>query len=119
MNTKEQTQKIYLQQRDWSGMLDFYEEEISIFQVLLEEVVHEHPDRLSILEHVEEYTAILQKKKQHILELRALMAEIAHLDSANEDKEQQWDALATRIHYFRAEVEALKMNFRRFTAHND
>lgn len=119
MKVDELAQTTHQYQRDWAGMLDFYEEEIRIFERLLDEVAHEHPDRLSILEHVEEYEAILQRKKQHIMELRSKINTLTHPSPANEPAATDWMDLDHLIRHFSADIEALKKNFRRFTAHND
>lgn len=63
-------QKEHEEHRDWLRTLDFFQDEIKIFQNELAEVLRRHPNLLSVVEHVDEYRRILLKKLEHIDNLR-------------------------------------------------
>lgn len=109
--------------REWLNQLDFFQDEIKIFQQELMQVLHRHPNYLSILEHVDEYRDILMKKLQHIDDFRRQII----LQEKNLSRELEpateglWDhsSLRTEIREFIQEYLEFKETFRRFVAHND
>lgn len=101
--------------RDWLSQLNFYQDEIKIFQNELLRVIHKHPDYLAIVEHVEEYRAIFLRKLQHIDDLRHQLLLLHHPPSSIEPPEK----LKLKIEQFTTAMEELKVNFRRFASHND
>lgn len=109
--------------REWLSQLDFYQDQIKIFQMELAQVLHRHPKYLSILEHVNEYRNIFIKKLEHIDEFRhqIILHEKRISQKLAPDTEGLWDHSETRteIHQFMNEFEELKQNFRRFVAHNN
>lgn len=106
------------QHREWLSQLNFYQDEIKIFQLELLRVVQSHPDDFQMIEHIEEYRTILLKKLQHIDDLRHRLlyhqAKLAQSDPVVEQDDLQGD-----MTQFVADFEALKINFRRFVSHND
>jgi hypothetical protein len=122
---KEQHLSKDVQHRDhleWLSKLDFYREEIHIFQNGLQQVVQEHPQLLSIIEHVDEYRAILIRKKIHLEQLRQSILEAEQLLLSGESAEaprEPHEALAAAVEAFFEELESLKPTFRRFVAYND
>ena len=60
--------------REWLSTLDFYQDEIKIFQKELFIVLTQHPDLPSIIEHVEEYRALFLRKLKTIDEIRYRIA---------------------------------------------
>lgn len=122
---KEQRLSQDVQHRDhleWLSKLDFYWEEIAVFQNGLQQVVQEHPQLLSIIEHVDEYRAILIRKKIHLEQLRQKIREAEQLILSGEQEEaprESHEALAASVQEFFEELESLKPTFRRFVAYND
>lgn len=109
--------------RDWLSKLDFYQDEIQIFQRELMQVLHRHPNYLSILEHVDEYRRILLKKLEKIDAFRReiVLHEKRLSQTLDPTAEGLWDHSEVRsdIDLFFKEFEAMKSNFRRFVAHNN
>lgn len=104
--------------RDWLSQLNFYQDEIKIFQLELLRVVQSHPNDFPVIEHVEEYRLILLKKLQHIDDLRHRL--MKHQWEREEVAAVQvHEALKTDMEKFVEEMEALKSNFRRFVSRND
>lgn len=103
--------------------LDFAQDQIKIFQNELSRVVHQHSDIMSIIEHVEEYRAILLKKLHHIDEFRS---KIALLERALNTEKMEWPSevideqhLEDDLDSFFAAFEVLKNTLRRFVSRND
>ena len=73
---------IHQEHRDWLSKLDFYQDELKIFQNELAQVIRRFPRRMSLLEHVDEYRKILLKKLEHIDDFRNSIAkqEVGLLD---------------------------------------
>jgi hypothetical protein len=109
--------------RDWLSQLDFYQDEIRIFQHELMQVLHRHPNYLSIIEHVDEYRRILLKKLEKIDEFRReiVLHEKRLSQTLDPTAEGLWDHSEVRneIALFFKEFEAMKTNFRRFVAFNN
>lgn len=109
--------------REWLSQLDFYQDQIKIFQTELAQVLHRHPKYLSILEHVNEYRSILMKKLEHIDEYRhqIILHEKRISQKLEPDTEGLWDhsEMRSEIQQFMRDFEELKNNFRRFVAHNN
>ena len=103
----------------WSKDLDFYTEELGVFQKELNLLVEKHPNLFSIIEHVEEYQRIFDKKEKKIQMLRT---QIKANDSikAEEGSDDIWDfnRIEKKQKKFVKKVESLKKNFRRFVATN-
>ncbi len=111
--------QLHQEYREWLSLLDFYDEEIRIFTLELEEVSREHPALLSILEHVDEYTHILERKKARIAAFRI---QLHHVEQAIQNQRIQLEAhsaMGNAIRGFSNDLEEMKQNFRRFVAHND
>lgn len=109
--------------RDWLSQLDFYSEELRIFELELQQVIQEHPDLLSIIEHVDEYREILIRKNLHIQDFKARILEHEQRMGDSSDLSGEEDAvhqqLKSELSDFQLSMEALKRNFRRFVAYND
>ena len=109
--------------RKWLSTLDFYQDEIKIFQHELLQVLHRHPNLLGIIEHVDEYRRIFLKKLEHIddfrhriiLHERALVSD--QISSITESRDHS--EAREEIFQFFKDFETLKGNFRRFVAHNN
>lgn len=107
----------------WLSQLNFYQDEVKIFQNTLLLVLHKHPCSLSCVEHVEEYRRILLKKLAHIDELRykIICHEQALTDrsATAEQPEATHHEVAGAIKAFVKDFEKMKRNLRGFIAHND
>jgi hypothetical protein len=106
---------------NWLLQLDYMQDQVRIFQNELSRVVHQHPDFMSIIEHVEEYRAILLKKLHHIDEHRS---NIALLERAltNGDMDIpiiEEESLEESLNTFVSEFDVLKITLRRFASRND
>ncbi len=106
----------------WLKELDFYEEEIVIFKKELNLLVEKHPSLLSIIEHVEEYQCIFEKKEKHIQTLREHIHKNNRVLSAHavDGEESDWDFDKIQVEHqaFVNKLESLKKNFKRFVAKN-
>lgn len=106
--------------RAWLSQLDFYQDEIKIFQNELSGVVQQHPNYLNMVEHVEEYRGILLRKLQRIDDLRHIIVlhdrALARQDSSLELGHAE---VKNRVATFVQDFESMKANFRRFVAHNN
>ncbi len=109
--------------RDWLSKLNFYQDEIKIFQHELMRILMKHPKSLSIIEHVEEYQKIFLAKLEHIdkLRLKIILHEKELGESLTPSTENVWDHSEERlqINEFVNDFEAMKQNFRRFASRND
>ncbi len=107
----------------WLSTLDFYQDEIKIFQHELLQVLHRHPNLLGIVEHVEEYRRIFLKKLEHIDDFRhrIILHERELFEVQTHDPTDAKDHSEAReeIFQFFKDFETLKANFRRFVAHNN
>lgn len=109
------------QHREWLSQLNFYGDEIKIFQNELLEVVQSHPDFFRMIEHVDEYRAILLRKLEHIDDLRyRIILHERKLASAEQDtNEEDHEAVKQQMETFVKEFEEMKVNFRRFVSRNN
>ena len=107
--------------RDWMSQLKFYQDEIGVFQNELGEILFNHVDLFSVLEHFEEYKSIFHRKLERISEIRKQI--ILHerlLARGKQDYiEGLWDHEETRDQFdkFVSDFEELKKNFRGFVSH--
>ena len=114
---------LHQEHREWLSQLDFYQEEIRIFQTELSQVINQHPDLLSIIEHVDEYRLILQRKQAHIDEFRNRIT--GHDQSLAEQEDDAGgftalhESMRSELEQFRQDLESFKRTFRRFVAYND
>jgi len=113
-----------LQHRDhqkWLSKIDFYQDQIKIFQKELTMVLKEHPDLFSIIEHVDEYRDILMKKlgKLDEMRLQIVLHEKQIAEDFNTGGITIWDHYEIRkyIEEFERAYNDLKQNFRKFVAH--
>ena len=109
--------------QEWLSKLNFYQDEIKIFQNELLLVLYEHPENLSLIEHVEEYRRILLKKLERIDELRYGVFVHERLLSQgkgiSEEEEQKHLATRDEVQEFEGKFNEMKQAFRGFVAHND
>lgn len=103
--------------------LDFYQDELKIFQNELAKVIRRFPGRLSILEHVDEYRKILLKKLEHIDEFRreiSLQEALLHdFQDTSPKVYTQHKLLEYDLNHFFHQMEAMKQGFRRFVSRNN
>ena len=108
---------------EWLKTLDFFQDEIKIFQNELVRVAAAHPDLPSIFEHVEEYRSLFLKKLEKIDGLRHQISLHEHLLAAkkNTTLPELTDHGKVREQMMETEAnfEKLRTNFRRFASHND
>ena len=106
--------------REWISSLDFYQDEIRIFQKDLEKVLFEFPDLYSIIEHVDEYQNIFSRKLTRVSNLRRqIILHERHLtDGKSINESDLWGHTETRekLEEFIADFEKLKVNFRGFVS---
>lgn len=106
---------------NWMLQLDYIQDQVRIFQNELSRVVHQHPDFMSVIEHVEEYRAILLKKLHHIDDFRSQIALLERaLTSGSWDTPPVEEAsLEKSLNAFFEEFDTLKITLRRFASRND
>ena len=101
-------------------MLDYYQDELNIFQKELGRVLLEFPDLYSIIEHVDEYRGIFIKKMKKIDKFRReITLHERHLaDEGLRENTDLWDHMELRDKFidFGYKFDKLKTNFRRFVA---
>lgn len=106
---------------NWLLQLDYTQDQVRIFQNELSRVVHQHSDYMSVIEHVEEYRAILLKKLHHIDEYRSQIALLERaLTTGNWDTPPvEEEVLEESLNAFFSEFDTLKTTLRRFVSRND
>lgn len=105
--------------REWANELQFYRDEIRIFQKELNLIVERHPSLLSIIEHVDEYRHILEKKNNKIDVLQdRIRAKEKLLVIRAEPSSADFEEIENKHKTFVTKMEALKQNFKRFVAKN-
>jgi hypothetical protein len=109
--------------REWLEKLNFYQDEIRIFQNELLLVLHKHADNLSLLEHVNEYREIFQRKLDLLDRFRHRIvrheAQLVPRVGSGENDFVGHNELRQELAEFEQQFDELKQNFRRFVAHND
>lgn len=108
---------------DWLNQLNYFQDEIKIFQNNLLVVLQQHADRLSIIEHLDEYRRILLRKLESIDTLRhqIILQEKQMVSDLKLSADLVWDhqELRLRMKDFENDFNVMKDNLRRFTAYND
>ncbi|NNE26177.1 MAG: hypothetical protein HKN09_04990 [Saprospiraceae bacterium] len=107
--------------RDWMSKINFYQDEIKIFQSTLSKVIQAHPDIFSIIDLVHEYRRILLRKLEKLDNMRYQIALHEHqLAKAKDDAEndQLWDhqEVRDRMINFESEFESFKSALRHFAS---
>lgn len=119
----QQISTIHQVHRDWLSKLDFYQDELKIFQNELAQVIRRFPRRLSMQEHVDEYRKILLKKLEHIDNYRNTISlqEVGLLDMEARDQSllTKHKLLEYDLRNFFREMERMKQGFRRFVSRNN
>ena len=107
--------------QEWLNKIDFYQDQIKIFQKELSLVLHRHPDLFSIIEHVDEYRVILLNKLAKLDEMRyqIIVHEKQLVEDINLDAITIWDHYEVRKQFeaFEKNYEELKTSFRKYVAH--
>ncbi len=106
----------------WLSKLNFYQDEIKIFQNELMVVLHKHAGNLSIIEHIDEYRAIFLKKLGHIDDIRKqiFLLEKSLKEEMAVSPDEAWDHQEVRkeVDEFVNDFEAMKKRFKRFVSNN-
>lgn len=105
---------------EWTNKLNFYQDELLILQKELYKTVEAHPDLPSIIEHFNEYRAIIKKKLDKIDELRFLIL-IAEKQYEPTNDLTSGSTVWSQNHefeQFESNIEAFKNQMRRFIAKN-
>lgn len=104
---------------EWLSTLNFYQDEIKVFQNQLYRVLNEHVDLFSIIEHVDEYRRILILKIEHIDELRSKIALHEHslIDQMQLPGKINHQNVKEEMMEFVDVFEDLKKRLRRFIVH--
>jgi hypothetical protein len=111
---------LHQEHREWLSQLDFYQDEIKIFQNELCGVIQQHPDYLHMIEHVDEYRSILLRKLQRIDDLRhTIMLHERQLVKEEPQDEHEHDEVRSTMEHFVQAFESMKANFRRFVSRNN
>ena len=106
---------------EWMSRINFYQDEIKIFQSNLSKVIQAHPDLFSIIEVVQEYRRILLKKLEKLDNMRYQIAlhehQLANADSSHQN-DQLWDhqEVRERMLEFDSNFDELKSTLRHFAA---
>ena len=120
MDKKELSRVHHQEHRQWLSQLNFYEDEIKIFQKELSMIVERNPSQYSISEHAEEYNKIFRKKLKKIFQLKEQLN--LHEKGLSSGKisinDELWDHEETRLNIskFIRKIEDLKKNFKRFVS---
>lgn len=118
MNKDELSNVHHQEHRQWLSQLDFYEDEIKIFQKELDKILQKPLSQFSLTEHAEEYNRIFDKKLEKIKRLKEqLTFHEKGISSGNmEMNTELWDHEETRLNIstFIKNTEDLKKNFKRF-----
>ena len=107
--------------REWMSKIDFYQDEIKIFQRNLSKVIQAHPDIFSIIDLVHEYRRILLRKLEKLDNMRYQIAlhehQLANADNSDPN-DQLWDhqEVRDRINTFESDFETFKSALRHFAA---
>jgi len=121
--TYQQISNIHQIHRDWLSKLDFYQDELKIFQNELAQVIRRFPKRLSMQEHVDEYRKIILKKLEHIDNYRNTISlqEVSLLDLEVKDQSliTKHKLLEYDLQQFFQGMERMKQGFRRFVSRNN
>ena len=108
--------------RKWLMELNFYEDEMIIFQKELNLLVDKHPELLSIHEHVEEYQQIFKRKKEKLKALQNLIISKEQMLSSDnleqKDLQSEFESIQKQQIAFVKKIEKLKKNFKRFVSKN-
>ena len=120
MTTTNSIEFHHKEHREWISSLDFYQDEIGIFQKELEKVLFEFPDLYSIIEHVDEYQNILSKKLSQIsgFRIQIILHERHLTDRESINELDLWGHAKIRGEFekFVTDFEKLKVNFRGFVS---
>ena len=120
MSKYELNSQYHKEHLEWLSQLDFYFDEIKIFQKELSMIMDRHPNQFSITEHDDEYNEIFRKKLHDIDKLKLQLKLHEHeLTKGNEpEMDELWDHETTRVNVleFVTKFEELKKNFRRFVS---
>lgn len=120
MSKLEFNSRFHKEHKEWLSQLDFYADEIKIFQKELSMIMERHPNQFSLTEHADEYTEIFRKKLDDINKLK-LQSKLHEHELTKEQEpmsEELWDHETTRVQIlkFVTKFEKLKKNFRRFVS---
>ena len=114
------TEYHHQEHREWMSELDFYADEIKIFKKEMERVLLEYSDFYSIIEHVDEYRKILNRKSTQIDNYRRqiILHERHFRDKELGGGEDVWDHIELRekIGKFMEDFEEMKKSLRRFVS---
>ena len=106
--------------REWMNQLQFYQEQIHVFKKELNIVLTNYTGSYSIIEHVDEYRNIFQKKLDLIKNFQhQIQQHEKHIAHAVENWEEElWDHQELRgaIENFENDFQQLKTNFKGFVA---
>ncbi len=116
-----QTVNLHQLHRACIQQLDYVLDQIQLFREALARVVFQHPDDLSLLEHVEEYRAILHRKQERALALKeAVKAQERQLAlQASGEAAEACDEALPDVQGFEEEFELLRQTLRRFVSRHD
>jgi hypothetical protein len=104
----------------WINKLDLYQDEIYILKKELESILLEFSDLFSIMEYVDEYQKILNKKLEQMGEFRQQI-NLHERQLKGEyifKQEELWDnlELQEKLNYFSENFNTVKNSFRKFVA---
>ena len=120
MKKLELNAQYHKEHKEWLSQLDFYADEIKIFEKELSMIMDKHPEQFSITEHSDEYFEIFRKKNDEINRLKNQLQKHEHILTEGKDpySEDLWDHETTRVNVlkFVTKFEKLKKNFRRFVS---
>ncbi len=120
MSKYELNSQYHKEHQEWLSQLDFYSDEIKVFQKELSMIMDRHPNQFSITEHSDEYNEIFRKKLDDINKLKLQLKLHEHELIKEEEPlhDEIWDHETTRSHVlaFVTKFEKLKKNFRRFVS---
>ena len=106
---------------EWMNQVDFYQDQVKVFQKEVALALHRHNDLFSIIEQVDEYRKILLNKLERLDEIRTQI--ILHEKNLAANLEipsiSIWDHFEMRrqMNLFEKDFEYLKKRIRSFVSH--
>jgi vacuolar-type H+-ATPase subunit I/STV1 len=122
MNTSLIIELHHKEHQDWLSKLNFFQDEIKVFQNELASVLHKNLDHVQVIEHVEEYRTIFLSQFKKIDDLRhSIIEHEKYLSSTLTEHPENAEAhrkTGQKLQDFSDQFEALRQAFRRFASRN-
>ena len=114
--------EIHKDHKQWQSKLDFYRDEISFFFKELNKVFDKDKENLQRMEFIDEYEAILEKKKEQLESIYLRINDAEKILSKGETSivlQKIHHQLSLDLLKFQRGYLKMKQGFKMFAAHND